>query len=83
MEVKTKKSLFKEKLNPNKKNMNENIRAKNDKIKFVWTKKSVNTLYLALDYFIENEELHDFFDRHDEVKLLNIFDEIKAKLFIK
>ena len=47
--------------------MNENIKAKNDKIKFVWTKKSVNTLYLALDYFIENETLHEILDLHQEV----------------
>ena len=60
--------------------MNENIKAKNDKIKFVWTKKSVNTLYLALDYFIENETLHEFFDRHEEVELLDIFDQIKAEV---
>ena len=30
------------------------------------------------NYFIENEELHEFFDRHEEVELLDIFDQIKA-----
>ena len=60
--------------------MNENIKAKNDKIKFVWTKKSVNTLYLALDYFIENETLHEILDLHQEVELIDIFDQIKAEV---
>ena len=60
--------------------MNENIKAKNDKIKFVWTKKSVNTLYLALDYLIENKTLYEIFDLHQEVELFDIFDQIKAEI---
>ena len=60
--------------------MNENIKGKNDRIKFVWTKKSVNTLYLALDYFIENETMHEILDLHQEVELFDIFDQIKAEI---